>query len=164
MDERGPDFDGTRTLRMRGNLVPTPTGGVAAIEFNAERRERPGEPFEHALLVEVRGEALRIRPGPSLHLILEGDTLELERDGAATAWLRVDPSVTEQARYPASDSVMLRLAAAPAVEVGVRAGGWWERRRLSDRNLRVLREWVTAQVHPDSVVPAIEIPTGGDRP
>ena len=109
--------------------------------------------------MEVRGEALRIRPGPSLHLVMEGDTIELTRDASATAWLRVDPTVTEQARYPASDSVMLRLAAARAVEFGVRAGGWWERRRLSERNLQVLREWVAAQVHPDSVVPAIEPPT-----
>lgn len=158
VDQRGPDFDGTRTLRMRGNVVPTPMGGVATLELNAERRERPGEPFHHALLVEVRGEALRIRPGASLHLILGGDTLELTRDSTTTAWLRVDPSVTEQARYPASDSVMLRVAAAPAVEFGVRAGGWWERRSLSARNLEVLREWVAAQVHPDSVVPAIEPP------
>ena len=133
VDQRGPDFDGTRTLRMRGNLVPTPVNGMAALEVNAERRERPGEYFQHALLIEVRGEALRMRQGPSLQLMIGGDTVELVRDSTVTSWLRVDPTVSEQARFPASDSVMLRLASADAAEVAVRAAGWWERRRLSPR-------------------------------
>ena len=161
VDQRGPGFDGARTERMRGNLVPTPVNGVAALEFNAERVERAGERFQHALLVEVRGEALRIRPGPSLRLVLGGDTVALTRDTAVVSWLRVDPTVSEQARFPAPDSVMLRLAGADAAEISVRAGGWWERRRLSQRNLEVLREWVAVQVHPDSIVPLPEVPGGG---
>lgn len=147
----GPDFEGARTLRMRGNVLPTPVNGIGAMELNAERVERPEQPFEYALLVEVRAEDLRIRSGASLRLEIDGETLLLTRDSAETSWPRVDPTVQEQARYPTADSVMLRLAAAREARVAVRGSGWWEERRLSPANLEALRGFVTMYVPQDSV-------------
>lgn len=155
VDTRGPDFQGVKTVRLRGNVLPTPVNGIGAIELNAERREIPGEPFEYALLVEVRAEGLRIREAESLRLALGGDTVLLRRDSTITVWPRVDPTVREQARYAAPDSVMMRLAAASEARIAVRGAGWWERRRLSDENLAVLRRWAQAYVRPDSVAPAL---------
>src|SRR5690606_15755431 len=135
----GPDFQGVETIRLRGNVLPTPVGGIGAIELNAERRERPEQPFAYALLVEVRGEGLKIRGGESLRVMIGDDTVALRRDSAVTSWPRVDPTVREQARYPTPDSVMMRLAAAPQVRIAVAGAARWERRRLSDENLGVLR-------------------------
>jgi hypothetical protein len=154
VDLLGPDFEGTRTLRMRGNVLPTPVDGIGAIELNAERVERPERPHEYALLVEVRAEGLRIRPGHSLRLVMDGDTIALARDSVATSWPRVDPTVQEQARYATPDSVMLRLGAAEAVRIGVRGAGWWEARRLSAENLETLRGFVRLYVTPDSAASA----------
>ena len=58
VDTLGPDFDGTRTVRMRGNVLPTPVDGIGAIELNAERVERADSSLRFALLVEVRAEGL----------------------------------------------------------------------------------------------------------
>lgn len=150
VDTLGPDFEGQRTVRMRGNVLPTPVDGIGAIELNAERVERPEQPPAFALLVEVRAEGLAIRPGMSLRLILDGDSLALARDSTVTTWPRVDPSVREQARYPAADSVMRRLAAAEDVRIALRGAAWWERRRLSAANLQTLRDFVERHVPPDS--------------
>lgn len=139
VDTLGPDFDGKRTIRLRGNLLPTPLGGIGAIELNAERIERPEQPAEYALLVEVRGEKLRIREGQSLRVMIDGDTVALARDSLARSWPRVDPTIEEQARYAVADSVLRRFGRAAEVRIAVRGAGWWERRRLSPENLETLR-------------------------
>lgn len=149
----GPDFDGARTVRLRGNVLPTPLGGIGSIELNAERISRPEQPNEYALLVEVRAEGLRIRPGRSLRLTLGADTILLARDSLVDAWPRLDPSVQEQARYPAPDSLLRRLATASEVGMAVR-GGWWEQRRVPGENVEVLRDFVRLYVTADTVAPA----------
>lgn len=154
VDTVGPVFDGTRWLRMRGNVLPTPVDGIGAIELNAERVERTEQPVEYALLVEVRAQGLRIRPGRSLRLVVDGDTIMLARDSLATSWPRVDPTVQEQARYFASDTVMLRLGGAREARMAVRGAGWWEARRLSAENLETLRNFVRLHVVSDSTVVA----------
>jgi hypothetical protein len=151
VDTLGPDFEGARTVRLRGNVMPTPVAGIGPIELNAERIARPEQPNEYALLVEVRADGLRIRAGESLRLALDGDTVLLARDTLATTWPRLDPTVQEQARYPAPDSVLRRLATARDAAVEVRGAGWWEKRRPSAENLEVLRGFVALYVVPDSV-------------
>lgn len=160
VDTLGPDFDGARTVRLRGNVLPTPVGGVGAIELNAERVSRPERPHEYALLVEVRAEGLRIRPGRSLRLMLGPDTILLARDSLVEAWPRLDPSVQEQARYPAPDSLLRRLATASEVRMAVR-GGWWEQRRVPAENLEVLGGFVRLYVTTDSLAPADSGAAGG---
>jgi len=155
VDVRGPDFQGVTATRLRGNVLPTPPTGIGAIELNAERLERPEEPFEYALLVEVRAEGLRVQNGESLEVVLGRDTVRLTRDSTTTFWARVDPTVREQARYPAPDSLLMRLASAPDVVVAVRGAGWWERRRLSEENRAVLSRWAQVYVRPDSVAPPL---------
>lgn len=150
VDQFGPDFDGSTATRMRGNVLPTPVEGIGAIELNAERVTWPERPEEYALLVEVRAQGLRIRSGKSLRLVMDGDTTLLARDSTATYWMRVDPTIEEQARYPASDIQMRRLAGAAEVRMAVRGAGWWEERRLSPQNLEVLRGFVGLYVRPDS--------------
>src|SRR5690606_17993582 len=103
-----------------------------------------------ALLVEIRSDELRIRRGPSLRLVLDGDTVLLVRDSLASAWPRVDPAIQEQARYAASDSLMRRFAQVSDVRVAVRGAGWWESRRLSAHNLETLRGFVTLYVPADT--------------
>lgn len=154
IDMRGPDFDGARTTRLRGNVLPTPVGGIGAMELNAERVTRPEQPSEYALLVEMRVDGLRIRQGNSLRLTLDGDTVLVARDSLATSWTRLDPTVQEQARYPAPDSLLQRLARSRDVSVAVRGAGWWESRRLTPRNLDALRGFTALHVTPDSVAPA----------
>lgn len=153
VDRFGPDFDGSIATRMRGNVLPTPIEGIGAIELNAERVTWTERPNDYALLVEVRAQGLRIRPGQSLRLVTDGDTVLLARDSTATHWPRVDPTIEEQARYPASDTLMRRVAGADGVQLAVRGAGWWEERRLSPENLEVLREFVHLYVRPDSVAP-----------
>lgn len=150
VDQFGPDFDGSTATRMRGNVLPTPVEGIGSLELNAERVVEPERPDEYALLVEVRAQGLRIRSGRSLRLVMDGDTALLARDSMATYWTRVDPTIEEQARYPASDTLMRRLAGADEVRMAVRGAGWWEERRLSPENLEVLRGFVGLYVRPDS--------------
>lgn len=138
----GPDFQERTVVRMRGNVLPTPVHGIGAIELNPERVEQPQEPMGYALLVEVRTEGLRIRDGESLRLVTGGDTLRLTRDSEAESWPHLDPTVREQARYPVSDSVMLRLAAASDVTVAVQGAARWEVRRLAGEALERVRRWV----------------------
>lgn len=170
VDVRGPDFQGVTATRLRGNVLPTPPTGIGAIELNAERLERPEEPFEYALLVEVRAEGLRVQNGESLEVVVGRDTVRLTRDSTATFWARVDPTVREQARYPAPDSLLMRLASASDVLIAVRGAGWWERRRLSDANRAVLSRWAQVYVRPDSVAPPLPQPgvpdsaQGGEPP
>lgn len=142
----GPDFDGTRTVRMRGNVLPTPLNGMAAIELNVERTDVRDQPPAFALLVEVHAEGLRIRSGESLRLVLDGDTLAFARDDAIRSWPRTDPTVREQARYASSDSVLLRLASAEEVRLNLRGAAWTEHRRLSEANRAAIREFVAEHV------------------
>lgn len=138
----GPDFTERTIVRMRGNVLPTPVHGIGAIELNPERIEHPLEPMAYALLVEVRAEGLRIRDGESLRLVLDGDTLRFERDPDVESWPALDPTVREQARYPVSDSVMVRLAAAEEVTVAVQGAARWEVRRLAGEPHERVRRWV----------------------
>lgn len=138
----GPDFTERTVVRMRGNVLPTPVHGIGAIELNPERIEHPLEPMQYALLVEVRAEGLRIRDGESLQLVLDGDTLRFERDLDIESWPALDPTVREQARYPVSDTVMVRLAGAQEVLVGVWGAARWEVRRLAGEPQERVRRWV----------------------
>jgi hypothetical protein len=146
IDTIGPGFDGTRIVRMRGNVLPSPVGGVGPIELNAEWVERREQPSEFALLVEVHSDELRIRAGESLRLVLDGDTFGLRRDSATTSWPRLDPTVGEQARYVTTDSLLLRLAGAQDTRVTVRGAAWTEQRRLSQRNLEAIRSCIDEHV------------------
>lgn len=131
---------------MRGNVLPTPVNGMGAIELNVERTEMRDQPPIFALLVEVHAEGLRIRPGESLRLVLDGDSLAFVRDDAVRSWPRMDPTVREQARYASTDSVLLRLASAEEVRLNVRGAAWTEHRRLSEANLAAIREFVAEHV------------------
>lgn len=143
IDTVGPDFAGRTTIRQRGNLLPTPAGAIAVIEINLERVETMDEaPPGYAILLEVHSDEFRIRRDEPLRLIMAGDTVVLPHDSVMAAWPRLDPTVREQARYPAGDSVLVRLAGAEEVRVRVRGAAWIEERRLSEANLASIREFV----------------------
>lgn len=146
VDTLEPGFDGTRIVRMRGNVLPTPLRGGGEMELNVERVERPGQEPEHALLVEVGSPNLRLREGERLLLMVDGDTMWVDRDSLAGPWTRFDRSVGEQARYPVEEAALRRLLAGRAVQVSVRAAAWWERRALSPGNLATIRSFVERHV------------------
>lgn len=147
IDTVGPDFAGRTSVRQRGNLLPTPTGEAAAIEFNLERVETMDEaPPVYAILLEVHSEEFGIRRDEPLQLIVAGDTMRLPHDSVMVSWPRLDPTVREQARYPAGDSLLVRLADADDVRVRVRGAAWTGTRRLSEANLASVREFVARYV------------------
>lgn len=144
-------FDGTRTVRLRGNLLPASRTSAGDLELNVERTVRPTRPDVYALLVESYIDGLRIREEAPLVVTFGSDTLRLLRDGRTRSWSPVAPGVREQARYPAEEADLRRLAGGRGVEISIRGAAWTERRSLSDRNLRAIREFLAAR---DSTAPA----------
>lgn len=150
-----PRFDGTRVVRLRGNLLPTPATASGGLELNVERVDRRDQEPEFALLLGLHTDRVRVRPGESLLLLIGRDSVALRRDLRVPEWDHLEGPVREQARYPCDAELLRRLADASEARIVVAGAAWRERRRLSAGNLAAIQRFVREEVDPpDPAAPA----------
>ncbi len=81
------EFAGTHLRHMRGNVLVAPGGAREWIALDAEARKAVGDSVRYSLIVDYRdtGDWLRIGPGETLILLVEGERLALGGSGAGRA-------------------------------------------------------------------------------
>jgi hypothetical protein len=145
-----PGFDGTRIHRMQGNVLGGGARVAPQVELNLERVDAPEQAPQLFALLEYSGsDWLAIPQGPSLTLVVDGDTMRLEGPGSAPhRTVLHGHTAYELARYPIEPEQAQRLAAGSAGGLVVRGGAGSVRRSLTERNFANLRAFAERHVAP----------------
>jgi hypothetical protein len=144
VDTLEPGFDGTRTHRSRGNVLP---GRNPAVELNLERVEFLRGEATFFLLVEVTGaNPPQVREGETLTLAVDGEALRISGRPGEVRRDNDGIQAVESVRYPVAAALLQRLAGAEQVSLTLRGGAYRLERALAPRNLEHLRTFVEGYV------------------
>lgn len=160
------EFAGRTVHRMRGNVLDDPDQGGEWIELNAEvsRERAAATELTLALLYRDGGRWLRVPYGESLQILANEELIVLNGSGSLRTRRRsVLGGVEERVTYRISVEQLRRVASADSVRLRILGRREYVERRLSEKGLVRLREFIGAHVDAPAAPATPSAPAGSRR-